>query len=63
MGFVQLSTRVGLAWIPEPASEPEDVLVVDVGDSFVDLRMNKADGSISWGMAGPRETLSESPCQ
>lgn len=58
---LQLSTRKSIRWVPDEASEPTSTIVFDVGDSFVDLRVKKADSSIDWGMCGKRTILSNEP--
>ncbi|KAK5449606.1 hypothetical protein LTS15_008681 [Exophiala xenobiotica] len=57
----RLSTRLSIRWVPGEPSEPTDTLVISVGGWYVDLRINKADGSIDWGMAGERLVLSQEP--
>ncbi|KAL1310651.1 hypothetical protein AAFC00_000919 [Neodothiora populina] len=58
---VQLTTRKSLRWVPDEPSEPTSTLVFDIGTYFIDLRVNKHDSSIDWGMAGKKATLSEKP--
>lgn len=59
----RLSTRVSIKWGTEAASEPTDTLVMSVGDYYMDLRVNKADTSIDWAMAGQRLIKSEDPSE
>ncbi|KAG0646856.1 hypothetical protein D0Z07_6491 [Hyphodiscus hymeniophilus] len=56
-----ISTRVSLRWLPDPPSEPSDVLVYNVGHYFLDLRVLKADRSIQWAMAGEKQIISTEP--
>lgn len=58
---VYLTTRKSLRWVPDEPYEPTSTLVFDIGDYFVDLRVNKHDSSIDWAMAGKKKTLSEEP--
>lgn len=50
----RLSTRVSLRWPPEPAFENTDTLVMSVGNWYVDLRVDRATGTIDWAIAGER---------
>lgn len=56
-----LSTRVSLRWLPEPAFENTDTVVLSVGKWYVDLRMDKETGTIDWAIAGERIVQSEEP--
>ncbi|KAF8127624.1 hypothetical protein EV363DRAFT_1418340 [Boletus edulis] len=68
------STRESIAWVPSPAFEDSDVLVLssrstspgDVGATlfYLDLRLSlplSRLSNINWGFAGLRHTLSTSP--
>ncbi|KFY17892.1 hypothetical protein V492_00308 [Pseudogymnoascus sp. VKM F-4246] len=57
----RLSTRISLRWVPDEPEELTDTLVMNVGGYFMDLRVNKADESIDWAMAGERQILSTNP--
>lgn len=57
----RLSTRISLRWVPDEPEELTDTLVMNVGGYFMDLRVNKADQSIDWAMAGERHVLSKNP--
>lgn len=57
----RLSTRISLRWVPDEPEELTDTLVMNVGGYFMDLRVNKADQSIDWAMAGERKILSTNP--
>lgn len=57
----RLSTRISLRWVPDEPEELTDTLVMNVGGYFMDLRVNKADQSIDWAMAGERQILSKNP--
>ncbi|CAK7239652.1 MAG: hypothetical protein STHCBS139747_001086 [Sporothrix thermara] len=59
--MARLSTRISIRWGDEPASEPTTTLVMGVGGYFMDLRVNRSDGSVDWAFAGRRETVSVSP--
>ncbi|KIW02723.1 uncharacterized protein PV09_06157 [Verruconis gallopava] len=48
------STRVSIRWLPDPASEETDTLVLSVDGYYVDLRVRKSDGAIDWLLAGER---------
>ncbi|KAL4915468.1 hypothetical protein BDW62DRAFT_124631 [Aspergillus aurantiobrunneus] len=50
----RLSTRISLRWPPEPAFENTDTLVLSVGNWYVDLRVDRATGTIDWAIAGER---------
>jgi hypothetical protein len=60
-GYVNISKRISLRWLPDPPSEPTDTIVFTVGTSYVDLRVKKCDGTIDWAFAGTREILSKEP--
>lgn len=57
----RLSTRISLRWVPDEPEELTNTLVMNVGGYFMDLRVNKADQSIDWAMAGERQILSKNP--
>lgn len=57
----RLSTRVSLRWVPEPAFENTDTIVLSVGKWYVDLRMDKRTGKIDWAIAGERIVESDEP--
>ncbi|KAL1885598.1 hypothetical protein Plec18167_001093 [Paecilomyces lecythidis] len=59
----RLSTRVSLRWIPEPAFENTDTIVLSVGEWYVDLRMDKRTGTIDWAIAGERIVESNEPAK
>lgn len=48
----RISTRLSLRWLPEVASETTDTLVLNVGEWYVDLRVDKKSGQIDWALAG-----------
>ncbi|KAI9038833.1 uncharacterized protein KD926_010166 [Aspergillus affinis] len=50
----RLSTRISIRWIPEPASETTDTVVMSVKGWYVDLRVDKTSGDIDWAIAGQR---------
>ncbi|KAL4783909.1 hypothetical protein BJX76DRAFT_242678 [Aspergillus varians] len=50
----RLSTRISLRWPPDPPFENTDTLVLSVGNWYVDLRVDRATGSIDWAIAGER---------
>lgn len=58
---VRLSTRVSLRWLPEPASETTDTIVISVKGWYVDLRVDKTTGDIDWAIAGQRVVDSNEP--
>jgi len=62
MGYVDISTRISIRWLPDPASEPSDVLVYNVGSYYLDLRILKESGEIEWAFAGERQVISTEPC-
>lgn len=57
----RFSTRVSLRWLPEPAHETTDTIVMSVKDWYLDLRMDKQTGEIDWAIAGQRLIESEEP--
>ncbi|KAF9883262.1 hypothetical protein FE257_003818 [Aspergillus nanangensis] len=57
----RLSTRISLRWIPEPASETTDTIVMSVTGWFVDLRVDRKSGAIDWAIAGERVVDSKEP--
>ncbi|KAH8595740.1 hypothetical protein B0O99DRAFT_594491 [Bisporella sp. PMI_857] len=61
MGYVEVSTRISIRWLPDPPSEPTETLVFNVGSYFLDLRVLKSNSSIDWAMAGERQVISTSP--
>ncbi|PWY85869.1 hypothetical protein BO94DRAFT_467768 [Aspergillus sclerotioniger CBS 115572] len=50
----RLSTRISLRWVPEPAFENTDTIVMSVAGWYVDLRVDKESGGIDWAIAGRR---------
>ncbi|RAL00161.1 uncharacterized protein BO80DRAFT_109125 [Aspergillus ibericus CBS 121593] len=50
----RLSTRISLRWVPEPAFENTDTIVMSVAGWYVDLRVDKETGGIDWAIAGQR---------
>ncbi|PYI01495.1 hypothetical protein BO78DRAFT_327462 [Aspergillus sclerotiicarbonarius CBS 121057] len=50
----RLSTRISLRWVPEPAFENTDTIVMSVAGWYVDLRVDKESGGIDWAIAGQR---------
>lgn len=57
----RFSTRVSLRWLPEPANETTDTIVMSVKDWYLDLRMDKETGMIDWAIAGLRIVESQEP--
>ncbi|KAF7589576.1 hypothetical protein BBP40_004155 [Aspergillus hancockii] len=57
----RLSTRISLRWLPEPASETTDTIVMSVKGWYVDLRVDKKTGDIDWAIAGQRVVDSSEP--
>lgn len=57
------SVRVSFRWVPDVAEETQDVLALNVGGYFADLRFSLKERNIEWAMAGTRPTLSKSPRQ
>uniref|UniRef100_A0A093UNJ1 Protein HRI1 n=1 Tax=Talaromyces marneffei PM1 TaxID=1077442 RepID=A0A093UNJ1_TALMA len=58
---VRASTLISVQWPPDPISQGPDTLVLSVGTYYVDLRVNRDDGSIYWALAGRRIVVSEEP--
>ncbi|PYH68446.1 uncharacterized protein BO88DRAFT_454143 [Aspergillus vadensis CBS 113365] len=50
----RLSTRISIRWVPEPAFENTDTIVMSVAGWYVDLRVDKTSGDIDWAIAGQR---------
>lgn len=48
----RVSTRLSLRWLPEPPTETTDTLVLNVGDWYVDLRVDKISKKLDWALAG-----------
>lgn len=59
----RISTRISLRWVPDPASETTDTIVMSVKDWYVDLRMDTRTGEIDWAIAGQRLVESKEPCR
>ncbi|KAI9745923.1 MAG: hypothetical protein M1818_000604 [Claussenomyces sp. TS43310] len=57
----EASVRISLRWVADPPAETQDVLALNVGDYFVDLRYSLKEKTIEWAMAGERLILSEEP--
>lgn len=57
----RFSTRISLRWLPEPAHETTDTIVMSVKDWYLDLRMDKQTGEIDWAIAGQRIIESQEP--
>ncbi|KAJ5679172.1 hypothetical protein N7462_007416 [Penicillium macrosclerotiorum] len=57
----RFSTRISLRWLPEPAQETTDTVVMSVKDWYLDLRMDKQTGGIDWAIAGQRLIESQEP--
>lgn len=57
----RFSTRISLRWLPEPAHETTDTVVMSVKDWYLDLRMDKQTGEIDWAIAGQRLIESHEP--
>jgi hypothetical protein len=57
----RFSTRVSLRWLPEPAFENTDTVVLSVRKWYVDLRVDKGTGTIDWAIAGERIVESDEP--
>jgi hypothetical protein len=53
------TTRISLRWVPEPAEETTDTIVLSVGEYYLDLRMDKKTKGIDWAMAGTN--IAENP--
>ncbi|GIK06756.1 hypothetical protein Aspvir_002407 [Aspergillus viridinutans] len=56
-----LSTRVSLRWLPDPAFENTDTIVLFLMGWYVDLRIDKSSGRIDWAIAGQRIVESQEP--
>ncbi|KAL4867823.1 hypothetical protein BDV12DRAFT_110660 [Aspergillus spectabilis] len=50
----RVSTRISLRWPPEPAFENTNTIVLSVQSWYVDLRVDRATGTIDWAIAGER---------
>lgn len=57
----RFSTRISLRWLPEPARETTDTIVMSVNDWYLDLRMDQNTGEIDWAIAGQRIVESQEP--
>ncbi|KAJ5719113.1 hypothetical protein N7493_007568 [Penicillium malachiteum] len=57
----RFSTRISLRWLPEPAFENTDTIVMSVKDWYLDLRMDKKTSTIDWAIAGQRLIESQDP--
>ncbi|KAJ5157057.1 uncharacterized protein N7482_008157 [Penicillium canariense] len=57
----RFSTRISLRWLPEPAQETTDTIVMSVKDWYLDLRMDKETGQVDWAIAGQRLIESQEP--
>jgi hypothetical protein len=58
----RFSTRISIRWLPEPAQETTDTIVMSVKDWYLDLRVEKETGEIDWAIAGQRIIESQEPC-
>ena len=58
---VRLTQRLSFRWLPEPATESTDTLVMSVSNWFIDLRISLSDGSLDWGFAGEEQVLETGP--
>ena len=58
---VRLTQRLSFRWLPEPATESTDTLVMSVSNWFIDLRISLSDGSLDWGFAGEEQVLEVGP--
>lgn len=56
-----LSTRISLRWLPEAPFENTDTLVCQVGEWYVDLRVDKGNGALDWALAGQYLSEGENP--
>ncbi|KAF4162179.1 hypothetical protein CNMCM6936_002419 [Aspergillus lentulus] len=56
-----LSTRISLRWVPDPAFENTDTIVLSLLGWYVDLRVDKSTGKIDWAIAGQRIVDSQEP--
>ncbi|KAJ5934199.1 hypothetical protein N7466_003746 [Penicillium verhagenii] len=57
----RFSTRISLRWLPEPAHETTDTIVMSVKDWYLDLRMDLRSHQIDWAIAGQRIVESQEP--
>ncbi|KAJ5921751.1 hypothetical protein N7454_009225 [Penicillium verhagenii] len=57
----RFSTRISLRWLPEPAHETTDTIVMSVKDWYLDLRMDQNSHQIDWAIAGQRIVESQEP--
>ncbi|KAL4892491.1 hypothetical protein BDV59DRAFT_180055 [Aspergillus ambiguus] len=57
----RLSTRLSLRWLPDPAFENTDTIVMSVKGWYVDLRVDRESGAIDWAIAGQRVVDSHDP--
>ncbi|KAJ5526664.1 hypothetical protein N7513_010823 [Penicillium frequentans] len=57
----RFSTRISLRWLPEPAHETTDTIVMSVKDWYLDLRIDKETQKIDWAIAGQRIVESQEP--
>ncbi|KAE8355901.1 hypothetical protein BDV28DRAFT_16768 [Aspergillus coremiiformis] len=57
----RLSKRISLRWLPEPAFETTDTIVMSVKGWYVDLRVDKESGDIDWAIAGQRVVDRDEP--
>ncbi|KAJ6005328.1 hypothetical protein N7451_003272 [Penicillium sp. IBT 35674x] len=57
----RFSTRISLRWLPEPAHETTDTIVMSVKDWYLDLRIDKQTQKIDWAIAGQRIVESQEP--
>jgi hypothetical protein len=58
----RFSTRISIRWLPEPAQETTDTIVMSVKDWYLDLRIEKQTGKIDWAIAGQRIIENQEPC-
>lgn len=56
------STRISIRWLPDPAAEDTDTLVLSVGGYYVDLRVHKIKDNIDWLLSGERIVDSNDTC-
>lgn len=63
MGYIDISKRISIRWLPDRASEPCDVHVYNVESYFLDLRVVKETVAIEWAFAGERQVISTAPCK
>lgn len=57
----RFSTRISIRWLPEPAHETTDTIVMSIGEWYLDLRIDKRTGMIDWAIAGQRLIESQEP--